>query len=141
MRNIHALVTLGCAAALALLGCKDKEAKADVDGAAKQVERTFQKAPEAQDALAAAKAATAAATAAPTGADINAQRAKFIEALRPMYAAMSQGRLTPEQTRAMQNLFNQLNKAIQQNPNLMNKDLYEAQNAMAQALYRAKGDL
>ncbi len=141
MRNNYVLVTLSCALAFALIGCKDKEAKADVEGAAKQVEQTFQKsAPEAQDAVAAAKAATAAATAAPAGSDINAQRAKFIEALRPMHAAMSQGRLTPEQTRALQNLFNQLNKAIQQNPNIVNKELYEAQNALFQALYGANGD-
>src|ERR1035437_4179141 len=90
MAILFAVAGAGC-------GRKDKTNAANSTEAAKKAEETFQDAsPEAKQSVAAAASAVNAAVAAPAGEDLAAQRARFIEALRPMRAAMSQGKVTQE---------------------------------------------
>lgn len=133
MRNFN-LLTLGSVAGiiLACSGCGHKDATTDP----KALEKSFEKAnPEVKQTVTTTVQAIQAAA---MTQDVSAQKAHYIEALKPMRDLVSQGNLSKEQTKAVVKQFNEVNKAIQKDPRLAtSKELYSAQNNMAQALLKA----
>jgi hypothetical protein len=129
------IIPLGAAAAvlLALPGCGHKESSAT--DTTKALQENFKAAdPQVQQAVA---QATAAINAAAAAADLEAQRAQYIQALRPVTPLVGQGQLSKEQVKAVQQVYLHVQRAAQQNPKLNNKDFYQAQAALANQLYRA----
>lgn len=117
---------------LAGIGCGHKDDAAT----SKALEKSFEKAnPEVKQTVATTVQAIQSAS---LTQDVSAQKAHYIEALKPMKELVAQGNLSQEQTKAVVKQFNEVNKAIQKNPRLAtSKELYNAQNEMAQALLKA----
>jgi hypothetical protein len=127
------VLTLATAVLLVPIGCGRKKEPSAAQ-TAQALEQSFKAAePETQRAVA---AATTAIKAASTATDVEAQREQYIQALQPATAVASQGRLSPEQVKALQQVYIQVQQANARNPKLDSQNFYNARAALAIQLKR-----
>lgn len=129
------IMLVGAAAATLLAGPGCGRRQTAATDATKALQENFKEAdPQVQQAVA---EATVALNAAAATADLEAQRAQYIQALRPVTPLLGQGQLSKEQVKAVQQVYLHVQRAAQQNPKLNSKDFHQAQAALADQLYRA----
>jgi hypothetical protein len=133
-RRVALVLTLSAVVLVLAVGCGSQKQKT-VAQTAQILEQTFKTAePQTQQAVTVATTAIKAAAAA---TDVNVQRVNYIQALRPATAVASQGRLSPEQIKALHQVYVQVQRAAAENPKLDSQELYNARAALAIQLRRA----